>query len=50
MDGRKSVIPEDLQAVLPAVVAHRLSAANGDNGTVSGSRLSEQLLQQVAIP
>lgn len=50
MDGRKSVIPEDLQAVLPAVVAHRLSAANGDGGTATGTRLAEQLVQQVAIP
>jgi len=50
MDGRKNVLPEDLQAVLPAVVAHRLAAANGDGGTGSGARLAEQLLQQVAIP
>jgi MoxR-like ATPase len=50
MDGRKSVIPEDLQAVLPAVVAHRLSAAKGDGGTATGARLAEQLVQQVAIP
>jgi len=50
MDGRKNVLPEDLQAVLPAVVAHRLAAANGDTGATSGARLAEQLLQQVAIP
>ena len=50
MDGRNSVIPEDLQAVLPAVVAHRLSAGNGESGAASGMRLAEQLLQQVAIP
>jgi MoxR-like ATPase len=50
MDGRKSVIPEDLQAVLPAVVAHRLSAAKGDGGTATGARLAEHLVQQVAIP
>jgi len=50
IDGRTSVIPEDVQAVLPAVVAHRLSAANGESGTVSGARLAEQLMQQVAIP
>lgn len=50
MDGRKSVLPEDLQAVLPAVVTHRLAAANGDSGTRSGTLLVDQLLQQVAIP
>ena len=50
MDGRKDVLPEDLQAVLPAVVAHRLAAANSDIGSTSGARLAEQLLQQVAIP
>lgn len=50
MDGRKSVLPEDLQAVLPAVVAHRIAAATGDNGSTTGARLAEQLIQQVAIP
>ena len=50
MDGRKSVLPEDLQAVLPAVVAHRLAAATGDTGAATGARLARQLLQQVAIP
>jgi MoxR-like ATPase len=50
MDGRKLVLPEDVQAVLPAVVAHRLTPAGGDAGTGAGQRLAEQLLQQVAIP
>lgn len=50
MDGRKHVLPEDLQAVLPAVVAHRLTAAGSDTGNTSGVRLAELLLQQVAIP
>ncbi len=50
MDGRKHVVPEDLQAVLPAVVAHRLTAAGSDAGNASGARLAEMLLQQVAIP
>jgi MoxR-like ATPase len=50
MDGRKDVLPEDLQAVLPAVVAHRLAAASNDIGSTSGARLAEQLLHQVAIP
>ena len=50
MDGRKLVLPEDLQAVMPSVVAHRLTAAGGDSSSASGARLAEQLLQQVAIP
>lgn len=50
MDGRKHVLPEDLQTVLPAVVAHRLTAAGSDTGNASGARLAEMLLQQVAIP
>ena len=50
MDGRKMVLPEDLQAVMPAIVAHRLAATGANNSNVSGARLAEQLLQQVAIP
>ncbi|MFZ9150989.1 MAG: AAA family ATPase [Burkholderiales bacterium] len=49
-DGRKMVLPEDLQAVLPAVVAHRLAAAGTNSSQASGAQLAEQLLQQVAIP
>jgi MoxR-like ATPase len=50
MDGRKMVLPEDLQAVMPAVVAHRLAAAGTNSSNASGAQLAEQLLQQVAIP
>jgi MoxR-like ATPase len=50
MDGRKMVLPEDLQAVMPAVVAHRLAAAGSNSSNASGAQLAEQLLQQVAIP
>jgi MoxR-like ATPase len=50
MDGRKMVLPEDLQAVMPAVVAHRLAAAGVNNSNASGAKLAQQLLQQVAIP
>lgn len=50
MDGRKMVLPEDLQAVMPAIVAHRLAATGANNSNVSGARLADQLLQQVAIP
>lgn len=45
VDGRDYVIPEDVQAVLPAVAEHRLRAELAD---VSGtSNLSEKLLEAV---
>ncbi len=43
MDGRDFALPEDVQAVLPAVTGHRLRAA-GDEGA------GVQLLRDVAIP
>lgn len=45
MAQRKAVIPEDVQAVLPAVVAHRLRAAAGDSAATVAP-----ILAQVAIP
>jgi MoxR-like ATPase len=49
MDVRNHVIPEDVQAVLSAVVAHRLASA-GEVGRANGSDVAEQLIRQVAIP
>ncbi len=49
MDDRNHVLPEDLQAVLPSIIAHRLSPA-GELGSTSRSDLVAHLLQQVAIP
>ncbi|RPJ47440.1 MAG: MoxR family ATPase [Betaproteobacteria bacterium] len=49
MDGRNHVLPEDLQTVLPAIVAHRLTPA-GEMRSTSRNDLAAQLLQQVAIP
>ena len=49
MDGRQEVIPEDLQAVLPSVVGHRLEPVNG-YASLSGMDLSQRLLEEVAIP
>lgn len=43
IDGRSHVIPEDVQAVLPSVVGHRLSAAmdfSGDGGSLVARLLS----------
>jgi MoxR-like ATPase len=49
MDGRGEVLPEDLQAVLPSVVGHRLEPANG-YASLSGMDLTQRLLEDVAIP
>ena len=48
MTGRAHVVPEDVQAVLPGVVSHRLrpvldSAPAGDN-------VAEQIIQEVDVP
>ncbi len=49
MDDRNHVLPENLQTVLPSIIAHRLSPA-GELGGASRSDLVARLLQQVAIP
>lgn len=49
MDGRGHVVPEDVQAVLPGVVGHRLSPVEAA-GRVNGADVAERLIQQVAIP
>jgi MoxR-like ATPase len=49
LDGRNSVLPEDVQAVLPAVVTHRLQPEDGTEHT-DANRLAQHLLESVAIP
>jgi MoxR-like ATPase len=49
MDGREHVVPEDVQAVLPGVVGHRLVPA-GQLTRANGTDIAEQLVKQVAIP
>ena len=49
MDGRNKVLPEDVQAVLPSVVGHRLNPING-YASLSGMDLSQRLIDDVAIP
>jgi len=49
MDGRGHVVPEDVQAVLPGVVGHRLAAA-GEMTRANGSAVATHLISQVAIP
>lgn len=49
LNDRDYVIPEDIQAVLPSVVQHRLQAV--DSGSYSESaKIIDSLLQDVAIP
>ena len=49
MDGRGHVVPEDVQAILPGVVSHRL-AVTGEVNRVNGADVAEHLISQVAIP
>ena len=49
MEGRAHVVPEDVQAVLPGVVGHRLCAGS-EVVRVNGSDVASRLLEQVAIP
>ena len=48
MEGRDAVVPEDIQAVLPGVVRHRLRSAV-DVGDL-GDGMAADLLRSVAIP
>ncbi len=49
LDGRSFVIPEDVQAVLPSVIAHRLQPAGGRRGADADEAVT-RLLSQVPIP
>ena len=49
MDGRSDVLPEDVQAVLPPVVGHRLHATP-QHGRVNGVDVAGRLIDAVAIP
>ncbi|MFT5414768.1 MAG: MoxR-like ATPase, partial [Gammaproteobacteria bacterium] len=46
MDGRNHVLPEDVQSILPSVVAHRL----GGRFDERDSELAMQLIKAVPIP
>ncbi|MBL4582329.1 MAG: AAA family ATPase [Gammaproteobacteria bacterium] len=48
MCGRNHVVPEDVQAILPSVVEHRLRAISDDDGH-SGASLVQRLLNEVDI-
>ena len=47
--GRKSVLPEDVQEVLPSVVAHRLERRES-NGTGDAQHLAQELIRAVPVP
>jgi MoxR-like ATPase len=48
LDGRDMVLPDDVQAVLPAIARHRLRSAQGSGH--AGNEDISQLLRSVAIP
>ena len=48
MSGREMVLPEDVQAVAPSVMAHRLEIG-GDEGQLGGRALVRHLLTSVAV-
>jgi len=48
MCGRNHVVPEDVQAILPAVVEHRLRATS-DDSVHSGASLVQRLLNEVDV-
>jgi len=49
MHSRHHVLPEDVQAIVPAVVGHRLYIAR-DNVRINGAAVAEQLIEAVPIP
>lgn len=49
IDGRNAVLPEDIQAVLAAVVTHRLQPEDATS-RADHARMAQQLLESVPIP
>jgi MoxR-like ATPase len=47
--GRNAVLPEDVQAVLPAVVGHRL-LGSGDSGITAPQSTGREIIESVPIP
>ena len=52
--GRSNVLPEDVQAVLPAVIAHRLERREGatsdSSGAAAGLDVAGELIRTVPVP
>ncbi len=49
LHGHTEVLPEDIQAVLPSVIGHRLQS-NRDNGELTSTTIADSLIEQVPIP
>jgi MoxR-like ATPase len=49
LKGREFVIPEDVQAVLPACVPHRLVTGE-DNGPAGHTEIAEYIMEGVPVP
>ena len=49
MSGREMVLPEDVQAVAPSVMSHRLETS-GAEGQLAGRALARHLLGSVPVP
>jgi MoxR-like ATPase len=49
LNARDAVFPEDIQAVLPACVCHRLVAGD-DNGPAGHSEIADHILDAVPVP
>jgi len=48
LEGRQHAVPEDVQAILPAVVEHRLRASTDGEGR-TGSALTHRLMSEVDV-
>jgi MoxR-like ATPase len=49
IEGRNMVLPEDLQAILPATIGHRLQPT-GDSAEPQGESLVMNLISSVPVP
>jgi MoxR-like ATPase len=50
MHGHNGVLPEDVQAVLPGVAAHRLDSRGNGSGRSGGRDVVQELLRAVPVP
>jgi MoxR-like ATPase len=53
LEGRPHVLPEDVQAVLPRIVAHRLQTAGEPGSSLanpSGNGIGQHLIEAVSLP
>jgi MoxR-like ATPase len=48
LDGREAVLPEDVQAVLPPVVAHRLERR--DPAAAADVEVAAEIVRAVPVP